>query len=105
MRAVGRCAGRLLAGLRERAVLDLGVAPHVVEGTSHHGHRGRAEARAAGVRTLEVAAPRGSTPRETGAVRAAPSGQGCGVPPTAWPEDSPGRCALSGLPSTTSRCC
>jgi len=29
MRAVGRCAGRLLAGLRERAVLDLGVDPQV----------------------------------------------------------------------------
>jgi len=64
MRAVGRCAGRLLAGLRERAVLDLGVNPHVVEGTSHHGHCGRAEARAAGVRTLEVAALRGSDPAD-----------------------------------------
>jgi len=64
MRTVGRCAGRLLAGLRERAVLDLGVDPHVVEGTSHHGHRGRAEARAAGVRTLEVAALRGSDPAD-----------------------------------------
>src|SRR5664279_5222219 len=64
MRTVGRCAGRLLAGLRERAVLDLGVDPHVVEGTSHHGHRGRAEARAAGVRALEVAPLRGRYPAD-----------------------------------------